>query len=83
LKREQTGKDGKERNDRLVAVQEDNHSFASVCTIDDLGKALVRELQDFYVNHHELVKFRVLEIKDAGQTMKLVKHAQQAMQKKS
>ena len=82
---EQTGKDGKERNDRLVAVQEDNHSFASVRTIDDLGKEFVRELEDFFVNYHELSdeKFRVLDVKDTACALEAIKRGQQAMQKKS
>src|ERR1041385_8297060 len=48
-------KDGKKRvrNDRIVAVEQDNHSYAAVKHIDDLGKPFVRELETFFVNYHE------------------------------
>src|SRR5438270_4929984 len=39
----------KERNDRIIAIQEDAHSWADVKTIDDLGKEFCRELEDFFV----------------------------------
>jgi len=32
---EQGSKDGKERNDRIVAIEQDNHSFADIKHIDD------------------------------------------------
>lgn len=53
------------RNDRLVAVEQDNHSYAAVKHIDDLGKAFVRELEEFFVNYHELSgkQFTVLDVK--------------------
>lgn len=38
------------RNDRLVAVEEGNHSWAAIKHIDDLGKSFVRELEEFFVN---------------------------------
>jgi len=44
----------KERNDRIIAIQEDAHSWADVKTIDDLGKEFCHELEDFFVNYHEL-----------------------------
>jgi len=37
------GKKKATRNDRIVAVEQDNHSFAAITHIDDLGKAFVRE----------------------------------------
>jgi inorganic pyrophosphatase len=51
---EQIEKKRKERNDRIVAIEQDNHSFASVKVIRDLGKPFVRELEQFFVNYHEL-----------------------------
>jgi inorganic pyrophosphatase len=53
------------RNDRLVAVEEDNHSWAAIKHIDDLGKSFVRELEDFFVNYHELsdTQFTVLDVR--------------------
>src|ERR1700685_3005875 len=62
---EQGNKKKTERNDRLVAVEKQNHSFADVKVIDDLGKEFVRELEIFFVNYHELSgeEFRVLVVK--------------------
>ena len=65
----------KERNDRLIAIQEDAHSWADIKTIDDLGKEFCRELEDFFVNYHELSgkEYRVLGVKGPTQVHKLVK----------
>jgi inorganic pyrophosphatase len=41
-----------ERNDRVVGVEQDNHSFAEVEHVDDLGNIFVRELEEFFVNYH-------------------------------
>lgn len=45
-----------ERNDRIVAVQEDAHSWAAIWadirTMDDLGEQFCRELEGFFVNYH-------------------------------
>jgi hypothetical protein len=35
----------KERNDRVVAVEQENHRFADIRHIDDLGKTFVREVE--------------------------------------
>jgi inorganic pyrophosphatase len=51
---EQGKKKEMERNDRIVAVEEQNHSYAHVKHVDDLGKKFVRELEEFFVNYHEL-----------------------------
>jgi inorganic pyrophosphatase len=55
----------KERNDRVVAVEQDNHSYAHIKHVRDLGKTFVRELEDFFVNYHELSgkKYKVLDVK--------------------
>jgi hypothetical protein len=44
---EQGDKKDKERNDRILAVEQDAHSWAEVKTIDDLGKEFCRELEEF------------------------------------
>jgi len=58
--------DGKKRirNDRLVAVEQDNHSYAAIQHVDDLGKAFVQELEEFFVNYHELTgkRFKILNV---------------------
>src|SRR5271165_5067100 len=43
---EQGKKKKKERNDRIVAVEKENHSYAFVKHVDDLGKKFVRELEE-------------------------------------
>jgi inorganic pyrophosphatase len=42
------------RNDRIVAVEKQNHSWANIETLDDLGKKFLDELEEFFVNYHEL-----------------------------
>ena len=49
---EQGNKHDKERNDRIIAIEKDAHSWAHVKTIDDLGKQFCRELEEFFVNYH-------------------------------
>jgi inorganic pyrophosphatase len=63
------------RNDRIVAVEQDAHSWADIKTIDDLGKEFCRELEEFFVNYHSLSgeQYKVLGIKGPGQALKLVK----------
>jgi inorganic pyrophosphatase len=72
---EQGDKKQKVRNDRIVAVERDAHSWSDVKTIDDLGKEFCRELEEFFVNYHRLSgeQYKVLGIKGPGQAGKLVK----------
>jgi inorganic pyrophosphatase len=72
---EQGDRKDKERNDRIVAVEQDAHSWADIKTIDDLGKEFCRELEEFFVNYHKLSgeKYRVLGVKGPDQARKLVK----------
>lgn len=69
--------DGKERtrNDRLVAVERDNHSYAAVKHVDDLGKTFVRELEEFFVNYHELIgkRFKILNVRGPKEAMRRLK----------
>ena len=62
---EQGKKGHKERNDRIVAVEQANHSFADVARVRDLGKKFVRELEEFFLNYHALSgeKYRILDVK--------------------
>jgi inorganic pyrophosphatase len=72
---EQGDKNKKVRNDRIVAVEKDAHSWADIKTMDDLGKQFCRELEEFFVNYHKLSgeQYRVLGIKGPGQARRLVK----------
>lgn len=72
---EQGDKKDKERNDRIVAVEKDAHSWEDVKTIDDLGKQFAFELEEFFVNYHKLTgkQYRILGLKGPNQARKLVK----------
>jgi inorganic pyrophosphatase len=72
---EQTDKKEKVRNDRIVAIEKDAHSWEDIKTIDDLGRKFQKELEEFFVNYHEFSgkKYRVLGIKGPGEARKLVK----------
>ena len=72
---EQGDKKRKVRNDRIVAVERDAHSWSDVKTIDDLGKEFCRELEEFFVNYHNLSgeQYKVLGIKGPSQARKLIK----------
>jgi inorganic pyrophosphatase len=76
---EQGDKKDKERNDRIVAIEQDAHSWEDIKTIDDLGKQFVRELEEFFVNYHKLTgkQYRVLGLKGPDQARKLVKSGRQ------
>ncbi len=71
---EQDTKRGAERNDRVVGIEIGNHSFADIKTIDDLGKHFVRELEEFFVNYHELSgeKYRLLGVKGPAKAAKRI-----------
>jgi inorganic pyrophosphatase len=71
---EEDGK--KQRNDRIVAIEEANHSFADISHINDLGKQFVHELEMFFVNYHQLQgsKFRVLDVRGPSQARKCIQH---------
>ena len=72
---EQIEKKNKNRNDRIVAVEKDAHSWSETKTLDDLGDEFCRELADFFVNYHRLQgrKFRVIGLRGPDQARKLVK----------
>jgi inorganic pyrophosphatase len=76
---EQGDKKDKERNDRIVAVEQDAHSWEDIKTIDDLGKQFVRELEEFFVNYHKLTgkQYRVLGLKGPDKARTLVKSGRQ------
>jgi len=74
---EQGDKKRAERNDRVVAVEDGNHSYAHVKRIDDLGKRFERELEEFFVNYHRLSgkQYRILALKGPAAARRCVKKA--------
>jgi len=71
---EQYDKKEKERNDRVVAVASPNHSFADIQHIDDLGELFLQELEEFFVNYHELSKeqYRVIDVRGPNHARKRI-----------
>jgi inorganic pyrophosphatase len=78
------GKD-RERNDRIIAIEQDNHSFASIEHVDDLGKVFARELEEFFVNYHALTgeKYRILALKGPREARKGIKRGRSAFNRGS
>ena len=68
-------KKDKQRNDRIIAVEQDAHSWAYIGTLDDLGEKFCRELEQLFVNYHKLTgkEYRALGLKGSDQARKLVK----------
>jgi inorganic pyrophosphatase len=64
-----------ERNDRVVCVERGTHSYTHIRHIDDLGKAFEKELEDFFVNYHQLSNksYRVLGVKGPAHARRRVK----------
>ncbi len=81
---QQVDKKEKERNDRLVAIEQGNHAWANVQHIDDLGKHFIRELEEFFVNYHELSdeKYEILGVKGPNQAKKCIQNGTEALHKK-
>jgi inorganic pyrophosphatase len=63
------------RNDRIIAVEKDAHSWADIHSLNDLGKQFVEELEQFFIDYHQLSgeKFRVIGLKGPGEARRLVK----------
>ena len=72
---EQGDKKKKERNDRIIAIEKDAHSWADIKNVDALGKEFMHELEEFFVNYHKLSseKYRVIGLKGPEEARKLVK----------
>lgn len=72
---EQSEKKKKERNDRVVAIELENHSYARVKHVKDLGKKFVRELEEFFVNYHQLSdkEYRILDVRGPKEAQRRIK----------
>jgi inorganic pyrophosphatase len=80
---EQGKKNKAERNDRIVAVEQMNHSYAHVKHIDDLGKKFVKELEEFFVHYHELTgkEYRILDVKGPKEARRRIRDGMRALKK--
>ena len=72
---EQGEKKKRVRNDRIIAVEQENHSYAHVKRVDDLGKKFVRELEQFFVNYHALSgeEYTILRVKGRAEARRRIK----------
>lgn len=43
-----------ERNDRLISIESNTHSFSAIKTIKDLGDRFLKELESFFAGYHKL-----------------------------
>jgi inorganic pyrophosphatase len=70
----------KNRNDRLLAVAEMNHMYANIKRPGDLPNKFLHELEEFFVNYHQLEgkKYKLLGIRGANHAMRIIKLAQRA-----
>jgi inorganic pyrophosphatase len=77
---EQANGKKKIRNDRLLAVAEMNHEYASIKRISDLPKKFLRELEEFFVNYHRLEgkEYTLLGCKKTAAAMRIIHMAQRA-----
>lgn len=68
------------RNDRVIAIELANHSYAHIQRPEDLGKKFLKELEEFFVNYHELSgeQFRILAVKGPGGARRSVRQAMRA-----
>jgi inorganic pyrophosphatase len=81
---EQGEKKDWERNDRIVAIELQNHTYAHIKHIDDLGKRFVKELEDFFVNYHELSgkRYRIVDVRGPGEAGRRIKDGMEAAKRK-
>jgi len=81
---EQGKKKKKERNDRIVAVEQENHSYAYVKRVDNLGKKFVRELEEFFVNYQRMLgkTYSIIAVKGPGEARRRIKDGKRANTRK-
>jgi inorganic pyrophosphatase len=74
--------DGKKkiRNDRLVAIAEANHMYANIRKLKDLPGKFLRELEDFFVNYHNLEgkQYKLLGCKSTQVALRMIEQARKA-----
>ena len=71
----QTERDGEtQKNDRLIAAAVHSHAYADAASLDDLGAALVGEIEHFFVSYNQAKgkEFRPTGRGDAARARRLV-----------
>ena len=63
------------RNDRIVAIEMENHSYAHVKHVDDMGKTFLEEIEEFFVNYHELSEkqYRISDVRGPKEAVRRIK----------
>jgi inorganic pyrophosphatase len=66
-----------QRNDRLIAVAQENHSYSELRNISHINKTLLDDIGRFFVNYHQArgSKFKVLGLRGPRQAYQLLKKA--------
>jgi inorganic pyrophosphatase len=77
-------KKNSERNDRIIAIEEANHSYAHVRHVKELGKKFVKELEEFFVNYHALQgeQYRILDVKGPGEARRRIDEGIKSLRKR-
>lgn len=80
IKGQQVAGKKKTRNDRLVVIAEATHRYANVKKLNDLPNKWVEEVQQFFVNYHNLEgkKYELLGTSGAGEALRLIRKARNA-----
>ena len=81
--KKKNGKSKKTRNDRVVAIEQANHTYAEVKHIDDLGKSFVHELEEFFVNYHPLTgkRYKVIGVRGPAEARRRIRDGRHAYQR--
>jgi inorganic pyrophosphatase len=68
------------RNDRLIVVAEATHRYENVRKLRDLPDKWTNEVQEFFVNYHDLEgkKYQLLGTKGASEALRLIRKARRA-----
>jgi inorganic pyrophosphatase len=74
----------KTRNNRIVAIEKHNHSFADIKHIDDLGEDFLDELEEFFVNYHRMLgkEYRILGAHGPGRAQRCIEAGRKALSSK-
>jgi inorganic pyrophosphatase len=85
LKASRTRKKNKQRNDRIVGVEEENHNYGHIKHVRDLGKKFVQELEEFFVNYHRHFgkKYRILDVKGPTEAWRRIEDGRKAFRRKA
>jgi len=81
---QQGGKKKGERNDRIIAIEEANHSYAHIRHVKELGKKFMSELEEFFVNYHDLQgeKYRILDMKGPGEARRRIEDGMKSVRRR-